>query len=698
MIPVLYEANETAFDTNGLGRLYDAISCTVTEEVNGIYELSMQYPLNGQHAEELQVNKIIYAVPSVGKDPQPFRIRDFGKSIGNKIQITARHVKNELAYYVVKEFGSIEALPYNQPPILYDQNGAVIGVLSDNTGTNIVKRNGAYYLTLLYPSNGQYASRINTNCFIYMQPEVGWHLYSFDITTVSTSSGVMTISATGPQQVNPDGDFTDNDVTVETAFAKIKANCLDSNMPFIFQAVPTTIGDEWSQKTRVIINEQPTSLQTILGPDEGSILDRFGGEWEWDHYKCILHEHRGIESNVIYAYGKNITDINAVTNIDELYTHVVSFWKGTTSSSTETDYTQGEYSQYYTKRGHVIKAIADTEEYNKLFPYAKTLAIDASSEFEEEPTEEELDDYSNWYIKQNEIGIPRVSVTVNVIDLASTVEYQDRLSLETVHLCDYVTVVFPAFGITTKEQISKIEFNVLTEKNVAVTIGETKMTLADVIAGNKHNIEKTRYDTREWADKCSERAIRAASGWYGGVLKTKFNETDHKPQSKLLMDSDKESEAGHVLKADKNGVSGSTTGSNGTYNALIALRNPRNEIGVNGSSVNFGKIKTNAVESGDLSKKQSSWDLDTGKAKMFLEKLAVSDDNSITEDDFSEALIVIIKGDTKITGTILLGESEVDVLKTLEKLDGVAGRVTATESSLKNLADAVTSIQQYLGV
>lgn len=689
MIPVLYEANETAFETNGLGRLYDAISCTVTEEVNGIYELSMQYPLNGQHADELQVNKIIYAVPSVGKAPQPFRIRDFGKSIGNKIQITARHVKNELAYYVVKEFGSINVLPYNQKPILYDSGRTVIGVLSDTVSTNVIKNNNTYYLTLVYPNDGRYASNITTSCYIYMQPEVGKHLYSFDITSITTGANNLTIQATGQYQVNPDAVIADNDVTNEIAFAKILTNCLDASIPFTFQAVPYEIGDEWSGRTRVFINEYPRTVQDLIGPDEGCILDLYGGEWEWDHYNCILHEKRGVESNVIYSYGKNITDINAVTNIDELYTHVVSFWKGTTSSSTETDYTQDEYSQYYTKRGHVIKAIEETEEYNKLFPYAKTLAIDASSEFEEEPTEEELDDYSNWYIKQNDIGIPRVSVTVNVIDLASTVEYQDRLSLETVHLCDYVTVVFPAFGITTKEQISKIEFNVLTEKNISVTIGETKMTLADVIAGNKRNIEKTRYDTREWADKCSERSVRAAAGWYGGVLKTKFNETDHKPQSKLLMDSDKESEAGHVLKADKNGVSGSTTGSNGTYNALIALRNPRNEIGVNGSSVNFGKLKT---QDSVAANRQSSWDLDTGDAEMILKLLCVGLD--VSKDDLVEGLIAIIKGDAKVTGELTVGETKVgEKLGTIDtQIGGIAGSMGTMNQAIADLNTRVTNL------
>ncbi len=42
MKPVLYEATETEFISNGMGRLSDAISCKVTEERNGQYELELQ--------------------------------------------------------------------------------------------------------------------------------------------------------------------------------------------------------------------------------------------------------------------------------------------------------------------------------------------------------------------------------------------------------------------------------------------------------------------------------------------------------------------------------------------------------------------------------------------------------------------------------------------------------------------------------
>ena len=41
MIPILYAASETDFTTNGIGLLTDAVSCTVTEERNGAYELTL---------------------------------------------------------------------------------------------------------------------------------------------------------------------------------------------------------------------------------------------------------------------------------------------------------------------------------------------------------------------------------------------------------------------------------------------------------------------------------------------------------------------------------------------------------------------------------------------------------------------------------------------------------------------------------
>lgn len=47
MIPVLFKANAVDFSTYGIGVLADCISCEVTEERNGAYELVLQYPVTG---------------------------------------------------------------------------------------------------------------------------------------------------------------------------------------------------------------------------------------------------------------------------------------------------------------------------------------------------------------------------------------------------------------------------------------------------------------------------------------------------------------------------------------------------------------------------------------------------------------------------------------------------------------------------
>ena len=61
MIPRLYESTETTFSTFGICALAEAVSCLVTEERNGQYVLSMDYPTDGTFFDELKVDRIILA-------------------------------------------------------------------------------------------------------------------------------------------------------------------------------------------------------------------------------------------------------------------------------------------------------------------------------------------------------------------------------------------------------------------------------------------------------------------------------------------------------------------------------------------------------------------------------------------------------------------------------------------------------------
>lgn len=104
MIPILYEGTETSFTTNGLGRLSDAITCKVTEERNGSYELEMTYPVSGIHFEDITEGKIILAQPHDGGLTEPFIIYRIEKPINGICTIKGEHISYRLCDIVAMPF------------------------------------------------------------------------------------------------------------------------------------------------------------------------------------------------------------------------------------------------------------------------------------------------------------------------------------------------------------------------------------------------------------------------------------------------------------------------------------------------------------------------------------------------------------------------------------------------------------------
>lgn len=103
MIPVLYSADQLTYTTNGIGRLVEAISCKVTEELNGIFELEMEYPVNGKYYPQIQNGGIIGVIYN-GK-LQPFDINKLTIKSDGICTVNASHVSNRLAFNWTVGFG-----------------------------------------------------------------------------------------------------------------------------------------------------------------------------------------------------------------------------------------------------------------------------------------------------------------------------------------------------------------------------------------------------------------------------------------------------------------------------------------------------------------------------------------------------------------------------------------------------------------
>ena len=99
MIPILYQTitEGTVPSDYGLGALSDCISCTITEERNGAYELTMIYSADGIHAEDIEPNRFIKAKPNYTDGPQLFRIYKVGKTINGQFTVSAQHISYDLS-------------------------------------------------------------------------------------------------------------------------------------------------------------------------------------------------------------------------------------------------------------------------------------------------------------------------------------------------------------------------------------------------------------------------------------------------------------------------------------------------------------------------------------------------------------------------------------------------------------------------
>lgn len=104
MIPILYESTETQFTSNGLGRLVDTISATVTEERNGVYELEFQYPIEGEKYRLLREGRIVAVTHDETSDVQPFILYKRTATMDGLVTFNAYHLSYRLSNIVVMPY------------------------------------------------------------------------------------------------------------------------------------------------------------------------------------------------------------------------------------------------------------------------------------------------------------------------------------------------------------------------------------------------------------------------------------------------------------------------------------------------------------------------------------------------------------------------------------------------------------------
>ena len=167
----------------------------------------------------------------------------------------------------------------------------------------------------------------------------------------------------------------------------------------------------------------PRSAWAMMGGQRGSALDVFGGEWDFNRWTLTLRQRMGADNGLMIRYGKNLLKLQQDEDVGNTWTAVYPYWLSA----------DGETSVVLPER------MISTGE----FDYTRVLVWDASAEFQEAPTEEELRSRTKRYISSNRVGDAGVSLDAEWVPLDQTEEYKGRRFPSAVHLGDTVTIEYP---------------------------------------------------------------------------------------------------------------------------------------------------------------------------------------------------------------------------------------------------------------
>lgn len=483
-------------------------------------------------------------------------------------------------------------------PILYDKNERDfshngIGYLADTVKATVTEeRNGAYELSMLYPITGIWYDCIAKGSIIKAKANETSDLQLFRIYKVSKPiNGIVSYSAA---HISYDlSGIPTIGITVKNTTPQVAINkaISEAALPCPFSA----ISDISSLNSIEIIN--PCSVRATLGGQAGSILDVWGGEYEFDNFVIKLHQNRGADNGVTIDYGKNLTDLKQDDSISDCYTHIMPY-----ASYTE-DTKDGESNEVCVYLSEKVLPLITAEDIG----HYRVYIMDFSEYFGESETvtEDSLREKALAFVAKSNLGIPKVNLTVSFVQLWQTEEYKNIAPLERVKLCDIVTVRFSKLGVNTTAKVIKTVYNSLNEKFESVTLGEPKETIADTLNEQqtsidtlKHSVRKGQAQAAEALKKAIQNATNLITGHSGGYVV--LNPAEN-PQEILILDSPSIEEAVRVWRWNSAGLGYSNTGYNGEYALAMTMDGSITADFITAGELNGALIKADSIQSTAIS-------------------------------------------------------------------------------------------------
>ena len=447
-------------------------------------------------------------------------------------------------------------------PILYaasetDFTTNGIGLLADAVSCTVTEeRNGAYEATLIYPAKGHLAEYIAEDAIIKAKANDTDEPQLFRIYKSGKQIGSNTTwnaehisyELTG----NPVERFSISGVNAEQALNRLLAAA-------VFKHKYTAASDIATiNKTSIA---DVVSVRKALGGVEGSILDTWGGEYHFNNYRIELLKARGTDNGVTIEYGKNLTDAKQERNIANIVTAIFPYAKYTP---------EGEESEVYVSLKEKTLVHAGAADY----AYKRCEIVDFSSEWESGTiiTEDMLRAKAEAYLEKISTE-PDINITLSYAQLKKTKDYKNIQVMESVALCDTVTVRIDKLQIEATAKIVKAKYDSLKERYDTMEIGSVRTNLTKQLTATQQEVTESIKKNQTRAEQIKKQieqtivdvtaAITGNSGGYV-VLYPEKN-----PQEIYILDQPELSKAKNVWRWNLAGLGHSSTGVNGKFTTAI---------------------------------------------------------------------------------------------------------------------------------
>lgn len=350
-------------------------------------------------------------------------------------------------------------------PILYEKDEVVFasnGICRLTSCLSCVvteERNGIYECDFEYPVNGAYYDQIECGRVIGCTHDDTGDVQPFDIVSCSKPiNGVVSFHAVHISYRLTEHVAKGTEIkSLAAAFAMLE-NSTPSN-PFTFEA------DFTSSSYMASADGVPRSVRQYLGGIEGSILDAYGGEYEFDRFNVKLWRHRGELKDFTIRYGLNLVDYNEDVDYFGTYTSAIPYWVGNDGAGGQTIVVGAQVT-------------SGLESYNGRDICA---AIDLSDKFSEKPTAAQLQNFVRSQMQSRNPNVPSQNISVDFIRLQDTTEFSAMAELLECALCDTVRVVFPRYNMQGTFKIVKTVYDVFKERFVSMELGDLSTSLSQAL-------------------------------------------------------------------------------------------------------------------------------------------------------------------------------------------------------------------------